>query len=71
MTAVRSRARQSASPVFLTVPELAARWSVTDRTLRRLVGQGDLPVTRIGRSVRFRLSDVERYEADHVSNAGR
>ncbi|MCZ2811294.1 helix-turn-helix domain-containing protein [Modestobacter sp. VKM Ac-2979] len=67
MPAVRPRPRQSA-PVFLTVPELAARWSATDRTLRRMVDSGDLPVTRIGRSVRYRLSDVLDYEAEH-SNA--
>ena len=67
MPAVRPRPRQSA-PVSLTVPELAARWSVTDRTLRRMVDKGDLPVTRIGRSVRYRLSDVLEYEAEH-SNA--
>jgi predicted DNA-binding transcriptional regulator AlpA len=52
----------SASP-FLTEHQLAARWQITDRSVRRLVAGGDLVPVRIGpQTVRFRLEDVEAFE---------
>lgn len=55
-----------ATPVtpFLTERQLADRWQVSDRTVRRMVSAGRLRPVRIGPgSVRFRATDIEALEA--------
>lgn len=49
---------------FLTTAELADRWRISPRTLRnqRCAGLG-VPSVKIGGAVRYRLADVEAYEA--------
>jgi hypothetical protein len=53
----------AAEETFLTEEELAARWSISAKTLRnsritgRLIG-----FVKIGRSVRYRLSEIITYE---------
>jgi excisionase family DNA binding protein len=43
-------------------PADAAAWlTVSTRTLRRLVAEGRLPVVRIGRTVRFKRSDLDQF----------
>jgi excisionase family DNA binding protein len=51
----------------LTPEEVARRWSISSRTLARLVAGGDLPTVRIGRQLRFREGDVVEYESKHLS----
>ena len=59
-------APSSGAETFLTDEQLAARWAVSPKTLRnarvagRLVG-----FLNIGRSVRYRLSDVVAFEEQH------
>ena len=53
--------------VFLTEQQLAARHQRSVKTLRnaRVTG-GYVPFVRIGRSVRYRLSDVVAYEQTNL-----
>ena len=48
---------------LLSRRELAARWSMSTQTVRQRELCGMLPVLRLGPSVRYRLSDIERLEA--------
>ncbi len=49
--------------VFLTEPELAARWKVEPRTLRRLERDGLLRTVRLRGSKRYPMADIRRAEA--------
>jgi hypothetical protein len=54
----------SGAETFLTEMELAARWHVSPKTLRNARVAGRLiGFVKIGRIVRYRLSDVIAYEA--------
>jgi len=49
--------------------DLAARWKLSVKTLRnaRVTGANPaIPFIKIGRSVRYRLSDVEEFEASNT-----
>jgi len=46
---------------FLTVREVADLMRVSTMTVYRLIRQGDLRATRVGRSYRLRESEVELY----------
>ena len=46
---------------FLTVREVADLMRVSTMTVYRLIRQGDLRATRVGRSYRLRESEVEGY----------
>lgn len=54
----------------LTQGQLADRWSISHKTLEanRLKGVG-VPWIKIGRLVRYRLSDVLAYEEAHLSQS--
>jgi excisionase family DNA binding protein len=47
---------------FFTVPGLAKRWQISERTVLRLLAAKALPCLRIGRSVRISVEDVVAYE---------
>jgi hypothetical protein len=49
--------------VFLTEPELAARWKVQPRTLRRMERDGLLRTVRLRGSKRYPIADIRRVEA--------
>lgn len=53
---------------FLTMQDLADRWGIALQTIRgRRVNGGALPKAfKIGNRVRFKLSDVEAFEAEHT-----
>lgn len=55
---------------FLTQTELAERWSMSPRTLERWrwVGCGP-PHLKLGGRVRYRLTDIETFEARLVRHA--
>lgn len=42
---------------------LAARWAVSKETLKRREKAGILPFLKLGRDVRYRLTDIELIEA--------
>lgn len=48
---------------LLTVAEAAERLSVSEKTIRRLIETKQLPVIRVGCSVRIEPGDLERYIA--------
>ena len=45
---------------LLKLPEVAARLSASRSTIYRLMARGDLPVVRLGRSIRFPAQAVDR-----------
>jgi excisionase family DNA binding protein len=45
----------------LDVKETAAYFGITSRQVYRLVRSGQLPHTRVGFSLRFRIEDLDRY----------
>ncbi len=54
--------REASSPEpLLTARELAQRWSVSEKTLRRWMAAERLPCVRVGRLVRFDPGDVSRW----------
>ena len=46
---------------LLTAAELARRWAISVKTLRRWMGAEGLPSIRVGRLVRFEPGDVSRW----------
>jgi excisionase family DNA binding protein len=49
---------------LLTAEELARRWQIKPATVYALARKGTIPTVRFGpRLVRFRLVEVERFEA--------
>ncbi len=54
--------KRNPEKTFDSVKELAQRWDVSERTVRRLIAAGDLPVHRIGRQVRISHDDSVSYE---------
>ena len=50
-----------------TVPETAEKLNVSERTVWRLIKDGDLPVVRFGSTVRVRPEDREAFIRRHLS----
>jgi hypothetical protein len=55
---------QNNSVQLVTRRGLAGRWQVSIETLKRRERAGVLPFLKLGRGVRYRLSEIERIEAD-------
>ena len=51
---------------LLTISQVADRWQVSERTVRRWIADGLLPAVRFGRLVRLRDADVRAFEAEHL-----
>ena len=47
----------------LSPRQVAKRWNCSERSIRRLIGKGDLPAFRICSLLRIRVEDVESYES--------
>lgn len=47
---------------LLSRRHLASRWAVSKETLKRRERAGKLPFLKLGRDVRYRLSDIEQIE---------
>lgn len=47
---------------LLTLQDLAARWQVSLKSVRRIVARGELKVHRIGAQVRVSPEDADTYE---------
>lgn len=50
-----------------TVKQAAERLEVSERTISRMVQAGTLPAYTIGRSVRFKLADVEALRLERTT----
>lgn len=61
------RGRSDAFDVLFTEHDLAARWQVSIKMLQnaRLKGVG-VRYVKLGRAVRYRLADIEIYEAENT-----
>lgn len=53
----------SGRKAFYTVAELAVRWSLSQRHIRRLIDNEDIAAHRIGRAVRVSAANVALFEA--------
>jgi excisionase family DNA binding protein len=51
---------------ILTADELAERWGKSRYSIYEMVKKRLIPAFKVGRSVRFRLVDIERWEAKQV-----
>lgn len=55
---------------LLDAHQLAKRWNLSPRTLERHRMNGDGPrYLRVGGAVRYRLADIEAYEAEQLAAA--
>lgn len=62
---------QSKGDRLLTIDEAALRLATTARHIRRLYGDGRLPVVHVGRAVRFRRADLDAFIASNVSGGAK
>jgi excisionase family DNA binding protein len=62
-----TRKEDDRPPAVLDARAAAAYLAVHSETLYRLVRAGQLPHTRVGRALRFRLVDLERYLEEQTS----
>ena len=53
----------SSNGVLLTAGDVAARWQVAPGQVYRLGREGKLPTVRLGRYTRWRLAQIEQFEA--------
>ncbi len=49
---------------LLTRQQLSKRWEISPETLKRWEKAGKLNPLKLGKSVRYRLADIEKIEAD-------
>lgn len=55
---------------FLTVAEVAETLRVSNMTVYRIIGAGELPAVRVGKSYRLREDDVDKFLADRYNQTG-
>lgn len=54
---------------YMTVEQLAERWSVSQAHIRRLYLNGSLKTLRLGRVVRIPLKEIERLEKKAIAQS--
>lgn len=54
------------SPEIMTIPEVARYLKISKAKIYYMVQGHELPVIRIGRNVRIRRSDLEKWLQDHT-----
>ena len=59
---IESRATPQSGSVLLTADDLAVRWRISVAHVYRLTRERALPVVRLGRYYRYRLSTIEAWE---------
>src|SRR6266566_177876 len=67
----RTETDRPASETYLTEPDVAERWQVSTKTVRRLSQEGALRQTMIRRTPRYALSDVRAYEGSQLRGVSR
>lgn len=63
--------RSTEDKVLLTVPEVARRWSVSERLVWLAIQEGRLEKVKIGRATRVRAADVERVAREGLATGAR
>ena len=56
---------------YLTVAEVAANLKLNQQTVRNWIDRGELPALRVGRRVRIKRSDYERYLQEGYNGTAR
>lgn len=56
---------------YLTVAEVAGNLKLNQQTVRNWIDRGELPAVRVGRRVRIKRSDYDRYVQEGYSGAAR
>ena len=59
-----SKTAPTLEPLVLSDEQACQLLGITRNTLRKLVEQGEIDVVRLGRHVKFRRSDLERFVSD-------
>ena len=54
-----------------TIARLAEYWGCSDQHIRNLINRGELPAIRIGKLIRIRQQDVERFDQQQAEERGR
>lgn len=54
-------------PPLMSIPEVASRWKVSVKSVRRLIDLKRLGVIRIGRCLRISHDEVSRFERQNAS----
>jgi hypothetical protein len=52
------------SQMLISRKQIAERWSLSTETLKRRERTGILPALKMGRGVRYRITDIERIEKE-------
>lgn len=52
---------------LLTVPDVAEYLRVARITVYKMISAGRIPVTHVGRSVRFRVEDIRSFVSDNTT----
>lgn len=63
---VHQSTAQATKPLLLTPRDAAAELAISERTLWGLTKRKELPCVRIGKSVRYRPADLEKFAADRA-----
>ena len=61
---------QPEPPAWLTIDQLADMIQITERHVRRLVAEDRIPVTRVGRRLRFNRIRIQSWLDDNTSGPG-
>jgi excisionase family DNA binding protein len=61
MTQIDTRSAPAATPVLLTMEQVALRLNTTPRFVRRLVAERRIPYLKVGRHVRIDAADVDDF----------
>jgi len=54
--------------VYLTIEEMALMLKLSEQTIRRYVFNKTIPYRKIGKAVRFRLSEIEKWISGGCTN---
>lgn len=50
------------TPDYFTIDQIAARWQISTRTVRRKIARKDLIAHRFGAQIRISVEDLRTYE---------
>jgi len=59
---------KTVSPQLISVADAAIYLSVSPRTVRRLIAKGDIPIVRVGGSLRIAIAMLNAYIALHTES---
>lgn len=54
--------KRSKASRYRSIQQQAAKWGVSDSTVRRMIEAGELPALKIGKTFKIHVLDIEIYE---------